>query len=158
GLEIKREFLNAQGTPVKEVMLGEPVDVVVTMQAHGDAELQNMVLVDLLPGGFEIIPDSVKAPAPASSDENAAASEGEEGEGGGEASDENAAAPANGGDSEENKAAEPEGPQWTPQATDVREDRLLAFGSIPTEATVYRYKIKAVNVGAYVIPPAYSES
>ena len=170
GLEIKRQFLNSQGTPVTETTLGEPIDVVVTMQAHGEEELKNMVLVDLLPGGFEIIPDSVKkvaAPQAESSEssegsESAEASEGEESEG------DEAASAASGAES--NTSAEAasdegaatgsseEGSSWSPEATDVREDRLLAFGTVPTDTVVYRYKIKAVNAGSYVIPPAYAES
>ena len=42
--------------------------------------------------------------------------------------------------------------------TDVREDRLLAFGNVtPTEMT-FRYRIKATNRGTYAIPPMQAEA
>ena len=157
GLEIKRTFLDAQGAPVKEVKLGEPLDVVITMQVHGNEELKNMVLVDLLPGGFEVVPDSVKAPASVSSSDESSSEEGE-----GESSEEGDSGSSEGTEgqaaSETTEAAEDEGIRWTPQATDVREDRMLAFGAIPTDTVVFRYKIRAVNAGSYVVPPAYAES
>jgi len=41
---------------------------------------------------------------------------------------------------------------------DVREDRLLAFGSISSTETEIKYKIKATNMGTYVIPPVQAEA
>ncbi len=41
---------------------------------------------------------------------------------------------------------------------DVREDRLLAFGTITGDATTITYRIKATNHGTYVIPPPQAES
>ncbi len=41
---------------------------------------------------------------------------------------------------------------------DVREDRLLAFGTIDGNVTTITYRIKATNHGTYVIPPPQAES
>jgi uncharacterized protein YfaS (alpha-2-macroglobulin family) len=41
---------------------------------------------------------------------------------------------------------------------DVREDRLLAFGSISGSETTITYRIKATNMGTYAIPPAQAEA
>ncbi len=50
------------------------------------------------------------------------------------------------------------GQTWTPEAVDVREDRVIAFGAVPSSEVVYHYKIKAVNAGTFTTPPAYVES
>jgi len=41
---------------------------------------------------------------------------------------------------------------------DVREDRLLAFGTITSADTEIRYRIKATNMGTYAVPPAQVEA
>jgi len=44
------------------------------------------------------------------------------------------------------------------QYEDVREDRLLAYGSINGGETTITYRIKATNLGAYIIPPVQAEA
>jgi uncharacterized protein YfaS (alpha-2-macroglobulin family) len=41
---------------------------------------------------------------------------------------------------------------------DVREDRLLAFGSVTGTETEITYRIKATNAGTYAIPPVQAEA
>jgi uncharacterized protein YfaS (alpha-2-macroglobulin family) len=41
---------------------------------------------------------------------------------------------------------------------DVREDRLLAFGTVTGNETEIRYRIKATNCGTYAIPPVQAEA
>ena len=41
---------------------------------------------------------------------------------------------------------------------DVREDRVNLFGTIGPSVQTIVYKIKAINPGQYVVPPAYAES
>lgn len=41
---------------------------------------------------------------------------------------------------------------------DIREDRVNFFGGIDSSAKEIVYKIKAVNVGKYIVPPAYAEA
>ena len=41
---------------------------------------------------------------------------------------------------------------------DVREDRLLAFGTITNGETEIKYRIKATNMGTYAIPPVQAEA
>jgi hypothetical protein len=44
------------------------------------------------------------------------------------------------------------------QYQDVREDRLLAYGSINGTETKITYRIKATNVGTYIVPPVQAEA
>lgn len=148
GLEIARHYLNQDREPVKEVKIGQTIEAVITMRAHGDRVLTNMAVVDLLPAGFEIVPESV---LPIAAVQDAAASD-DAREDVHDNGDENGS--ANRDDSHDDQAMR----QWTPQMVDMREDRVIGFGTIPPEPVVWRYKLKAVNSGTFTTPPAYAES
>jgi hypothetical protein len=47
---------------------------------------------------------------------------------------------------------------WGTEHTDLREDRVLAFGTITGDVQEFVYTIRATNAGDYVIPPVYAES
>lgn len=143
GLEIGRQYLDAAHQPVKEVNIGDVIDVVVTMRAHDNRTLSNMAMVELLPSGFETVPESIvrpKADVP------------------GEADQDNADAEAEPATTEQEDKLQFDGAVWSPDAVDVREDRVIAFGEIPPSDVVFHYKIKAVNSGVFTTPPAYAES
>jgi len=40
----------------------------------------------------------------------------------------------------------------------VREERVVLYGAVTAKVTEYRYRIRATNVGTFVVPPAYGES
>ncbi|MBX7059789.1 MAG: alpha-2-macroglobulin family protein [Leptospirales bacterium] len=46
---------------------------------------------------------------------------------------------------------------WRPENVDVREDRIILYGSADDRLREFRYRIRATNPGEYVIPPAYAE-
>ena len=52
GLEVTREYLDAEGVPVTKAKLGDVLTVSVTARSHG-GPVADAVVVDLLPGGFE---------------------------------------------------------------------------------------------------------
>ncbi len=136
GLEISREYLGKDHKPVSDVALGDTVDVVIRMRAHDDKTLDSMALVDLLPGGFELVPQSIAGPVVSNNDEE-------------------------GSDEEETAAPDTswlEGNNWQTEAVDARDDRVIAFGSVPSDEVVYHYSIKAVNAGSFTVPPPYVES
>ena len=47
---------------------------------------------------------------------------------------------------------------WQPDFVDIREDRVVLFGSVGDSAQEFVYRIKATNKGKYTIPPAFAES
>ncbi len=47
---------------------------------------------------------------------------------------------------------------WQPDFVDIREDRVVLFGSVGNSAQEFVYRIKGTNKGKYVIPPAFAES
>jgi len=47
---------------------------------------------------------------------------------------------------------------WRPQYVDSREDRMIVFGSVGSSVQEFVYRIKAINVGDYKVPPTFGES
>ncbi|MGM3276374.1 MG2 domain-containing protein [Ralstonia sp. 24A2] len=141
GLEIIREYTDANGKPLDKVTLGQEIDVHLKIRATDSKSLGNVAIVDLLPGGF----DPVITPPPAT--------DAAEGDGQG---DPNAAA---------NTAPAPwrspvglPGSSWQPQYADVREDRVIIYGTASADVGEFVYRIKATNAGRFIVPPAYGES
>ena len=59
GLEIYREFLDVDGNVTTTARLGEPITVRLRIRAL-KADVTNVAIIDLLPGGFEIVNDSLQ--------------------------------------------------------------------------------------------------
>lgn len=112
GIEIEREYLDKQGNPVNAVKLGDEIEAVVRLRAKHDL-LSDVVVTDLIPGGFEI-----------------------------------------------NWQAQPEnqGDRWQTDHTDIREDRLINYGTLSPQVKTLRYRLRATQQGSFAIPPAYAES
>ena len=156
-IEVFREYQDATGKPVTSVKLGDEVEVHLRIRAIGQNSLHDVAIVDMLPGGFEIVPESratTAAAAPVRREPSEGEGEGEGGEGGegeegGSASDENGSqcvAPI--GSAKSN---------WRPSYADVREDRVVLYGMVQNTAQLFVYKIKATNAGSYAVPPTFAE-
>jgi uncharacterized protein YfaS (alpha-2-macroglobulin family) len=134
GLEIIRDYTDEQGKPVTQVTLGQKINVHLKIRANSKEGQSNLAIVDLLPGGFEVVQQT--APEPASED--------------GEGSDN-----TEGGWQSPLAAS---GSNWAPDYSDIREDRVIIYGSASTDVQEFVYQIKATNTGSFVIPPAYGEA
>lgn len=60
GMEVTRQYLDAEGNVVTGVRLGDVITVKVTARAYG-GPVENAAIVDLLPGGFEMELSSLPA-------------------------------------------------------------------------------------------------
>lgn len=147
-LEITREFLGTDGKPVASVKLGDEVTVRVKFRAIGRAGIDDLVLVDLLPGGFDLVlPNAAPADQPVLS-----ALPGRR--------------PLSDGDLEESGARRSgclclwlvNRPNGFPDFADLREDRVVVYGRASDSIQEYSYRIKATNAGSYVVPPAFGMS
>lgn len=141
GIEIVREYTDGTGKPVDKIDVGQEIDVHVKIRATGNQGVGNVAIVDLLPGGFEPV---IEPPAPVT-DQQA-----------NDASDE-------GGDSEVKPTAwrSPIGlssSTWQPDYADIREDRVVIYGTATPDVREFVYRIKASNAGTFIVPPAYGES
>ncbi|WP_133135326.1 alpha-2-macroglobulin [Legionella rowbothamii] len=108
GIEIFREYRDAQGHAITSTALGSEIEVHIQVRTLEVDYLTNIVIEDLLPGGFEVVRDSVKLN--------------------------------------------------NMDYFDVREDRVNFFGGLSSTATELIYKIKAVNIGKYTVPPIFAEA
>jgi uncharacterized protein YfaS (alpha-2-macroglobulin family) len=108
GIEVTREFTHTDNSSVSGVKLGEEVVVHLRVRATDSLYHANVALVDLLPGGFEVVRLSVNS---------------------------------------ENM-----------DYVDMREDRVIFFGSVDANAKELTYRIKATNVGSYMVPPMMAAS
>jgi len=65
GLEIYREFLGKNNEPVTSTHLGEPIHVRLHIRSLQRQPITNVAIIDLLPGGFEVIDSSARTGASA---------------------------------------------------------------------------------------------
>jgi uncharacterized protein YfaS (alpha-2-macroglobulin family) len=129
GMEIVREYVDAEGKPVTSVKIGQEITVRLKFRAIGRDYVPNAALVDLLPGGFEPVLNPVTAPVL---------------------------------DGEKKKPGFVDRlgntTGWNVDYADVREERVVLYGRVNAAVSEYRYRIRATNVGTFVVPPAYGES
>ena len=144
GIEIVREYTNTDGKALDKIEVGEEIDVHVKIRATGNQGVGNVAIVDLLPGGFEPV---IEPPPPVTdqpqSDTDAQTDQG--------------------GDSEVKPQAwrSPIGlssSTWQPDYADIREDRVVIYGTATPDVREFVYRIKASNAGSFIVPPAYGES
>ena len=128
GLEIIREYVDTEGKPINAVKVGQELIVRLKFRAIGRDMVPNVALVDLLPGGFEPVLNPVDAPG---------------------------IQPAKKGGFV-NRLGNVGG--WNVEYADVREERVVLYGTVNAAMSEYRYRIRATNVGTFVVPPAYGES
>ncbi|MCT8174838.1 alpha-2-macroglobulin [Variovorax sp. CY25R-8] len=129
GLEVFHEVLDAKGNPVIKAKLGEEVTVRVRVRSLERPQIADVALVDLLPGGLEPVLQAV----------------------GDDAEGENADAPV------WKKRLGGNG-SWKVQYADIREDRVVFYGSVDKNLLEVTYKARATNVGDFVVPAAYGEA
>ncbi|MEO6689872.1 MAG: alpha-2-macroglobulin family protein, partial [Dokdonella sp.] len=143
GIEILREYTDAQGHAVDKVALGDELQVHVKIRATRNDGVGNVAIVDLLPGGFEPVQEThTTGDAPAAEGADATATTDTTG-------------------TNTTTWISPVGlasSSWHPEYADVRDDRVVIYGSASNDVQEFVYRIKATNAGTYVVPPAYGES
>ncbi|MEQ4925083.1 alpha-2-macroglobulin family protein [Proteus hauseri] len=127
GLEITRDYINEKGEVVNSATLGEKLYVHIKVRANAKQGVNNVVLVDLLPGGFEVVQQSMDN---VDSDT----------------------------DVEWLSPRGVKGTQWIPDYSDIREDRVIIYGTASKDVQEFVYQIKATNSGIFSIPPAFAEA
>jgi hypothetical protein len=91
---------------------GGEVTVRLRVRSVGREAVSNVAVVDLLPGGFEVIRSSVPR----------------------------------------------QSSYWSADYVDIREDRVVFYGSFDSRVTELRYRAKLTAAGQFVVPPAYAGS
>jgi uncharacterized protein YfaS (alpha-2-macroglobulin family) len=173
-LEVLREIVGTNGKAIKEVKLGDEAEVHIKLRSLSKGiSLYNLALIDLLPGGFEVV---VNPPAE-TSESDSESSDSDDGDSHERSSDEEGSSEGEGeGDHESSDSDKSErsarktsappsqlpiakdGSTWTPEYGDVREDRVVLYGSVGPEVVEFIYAIRATNAGTYAVPPLQGES
>ena len=138
GMEVMHEVLNAKGDVVTQAALGEELAVRVRVRSLNSQSVANVALVDVLPGGLEPVLQAASE-ADASGNVNAGAGAG--------AADAPMWQRRLGGRG-----------SWNITYADVREDRVVFYGDISPNLLEVTYKVRATNIGEFVVPAAYGEA
>ncbi len=112
GLEIHRDFLDDSGNKITEFKQGEEVTVRLRVRTLDGKRLFNIAVIDLLPGGFEVVRSSVSKKAY----------------------------------------------NWQADYVDIREDRVIYYGTFDSTVRDLVYKVKLSAAGSFVVPPSFAES
>lgn len=135
GLEVQREFLGADGKAVTTVNVGDEITVRLRVRTTVRDFVPNVALVDLTPGGFEPVLDAGTGAATGPEDDE------------GEGEEVSPMAALAGGRT-----------NGSIEYVDVREDRVVFYGTASKDISEISYRIKATNSGRFLVPPAYAES
>ena len=46
---------------------------------------------------------------------------------------------------------------WTPEFADVRDDRVVLYGTVLRDVGTFVYRVRATNAGTFGTPPTYAE-
>ena len=167
GVEIFRSYLNAKGETVEQVELGEELTVLLRLRALNRDYIGNIAIQELLPGGFEAVLQTSQTNQELIASNQEANAESSEAPAD-DAPETTAADTETEAETETNTESESEpvslpiwtdrlavGGNWASEYTDVREDRVLLYGSVNQELAEYRYKIRATSAGLFTVPPSY---
>jgi uncharacterized protein YfaS (alpha-2-macroglobulin family) len=137
GVEIVHEFLDAAGNVVTQVKVGQEFLVRLRLRSTKKDRVDQLAVLDLLPGSVEPVlelqpADDSSAPGadPASPKPSAYS-----------------ALPI----------GVPDKSNWVPQHVDVRDDRVVLYGSVTKDTATFVYRVRATNAGVFQAPPAFAE-
>lgn len=132
GLEVLRTYTDDAGQPIHQVALGQAITVTVRLRALGSQSVGDVAIVDILPGGFEVVNNPLPAP-------DEAGSTGEDATG----------------------FVDPlaqSGSDMAVSYVEPREDRVLIYATATNSVQQYRYRIRATTAGRFIEPPIVAES
>lgn len=136
GLEVIREFVDANGNLLSRVAVGTEFFVRLRLRATSRDRVEQVAVVDLLPGGTE----SVLELQPTADSSQPGQDPAMSGRG---------------------SSALPIGvtgkSTWRPDHLDLREDRLVLYGTITRDVGTFLYRVRATNAGVFQVPPAFAE-
>lgn len=133
GLEITREYVDDKGQVVSQLQVGQECTVRLRLRATDDDSIDEIAIVDLLPGGLEPV---MAPPAEESPDESPEVDAEQE-------------------QTQEQKETTPSG--WEPDFVNIRDDRVVLYGSLSRDVATYEYRVRATNAGTFRIPAPYAE-
>lgn len=150
GIEVISEYQDLEGKPLAspaQVKVGDEFLVQLRVRAMERDNVQQIALISLLPGGVEAVIQRAAVADPAQSNESSI-EDGESTEQNGEESNTQWQSPA--GDYSRST--------WYPEFVDVRDDRLVLYGTLSRDVQTFVYRVRAINAGKFQGPPPYAEA
>lgn len=147
GLEISREFTTIDGKPLVSAKVGEEFLVKLSFRSTDRDNASQIAIVDILPGGIEPVLNARAESAPTEAPQY---NEGEEGynEGAGEAANIS---------SWQAPLGEANYTTWQPEYADIREDRVVLYGTLGRNIGSFVYRVRATNAGKFQLPAPFAE-
>lgn len=134
GLEIAKMLTDINGQPLKQIQVGDEFLIKLSFRSTRRDRLLQVAIVDLLPGGME--PVLRKQSDAAVSMQNG---------------DWHEEAPI-----WQSPIGEP-GNRWQPNYVDVRDDRVILYGTLSRDMGQFVYRVRATNVGKFALPAPFAE-
>ena len=138
GIEIVRDFVDANGNVLTRVTIGDEFFVRLRVRATTRDLAPQIAIVDLLPGGVEPVLELQSAASSSTPGEDPATAR-QRGRAG--------TLPVGVTDKSD----------WRPSHIDVREDRLVLYGDARRNIGTFVYRVRANNAGVFQVPPAFAE-
>lgn len=137
GLEISQDILGLDGKPLAQIKVGEEFLVKLTFRSTSRDKLSQVAIVDLLPGGLEPVLNARVEPEAFPAE----VYYGEEGP---------RHAPA-----WQSPLGESSG--WQPDYADIRDDRVILYGTLSRDVGQFTYRVRATNAGKFFVPAPFAE-
>jgi uncharacterized protein YfaS (alpha-2-macroglobulin family) len=137
GLEIAQEITGLDGKPIVKVKVGEEFLVKLTFRSTRRDKLSQVAIVDLLPGGLEPV---LRARAEVQQPEYQGDYDGGE------------IPPAPVWQSPMGEAG-----SWQPEYADIRDDRVILYGTLSRDVGQFTYRVRATNAGKFFVPAPFAE-
>ncbi|HQQ62661.1 MAG TPA: alpha-2-macroglobulin [Pseudomonadales bacterium] len=163
GLEVVSEYQDLNGKPLVQTRIGDEFLVQLRIRSTDRNSISQIALVDLLPGGVEpVVQPPVSDPVASAGGGNESTSDsGESGNNNSEAADGSEPVASNAGSNRISQAATASvagRSTWQPEYADIRDDRIVLYGTASHDAQTYVVRVRAINAGKFQGPPPYAEA
>lgn len=151
GIEVVSEYQDLDGKPLAspaQVKVGEEFLVQLRVRAMERNSVEQIALIALLPGGVEPVVQRAAVVDPAQSNEETSYE--------GESSEAESTETSN--TQWQSPAGDYSRSTWYPEFVDVRDDRLVLYGTISRDAQTFVFRVRAINAGKFQGPPPYAEA
>lgn len=138
GLEIAKTYTTLDGKPLGKVKVGDEFLVKLSFRSTSRDKASQVAIVDLLPGGMEPVMKAAQEESPPL--------ETMEMEEGSDADTPSWIAPIG-----------ELGNQWQPEYADVRDDRVILYGTLSRDMGSFTYRVRATNAGKFIAPAPFAE-
>jgi uncharacterized protein YfaS (alpha-2-macroglobulin family) len=147
GIEINSEYQDLDGktlaTPA-QIKVGEEFLVQLRVRALDRNSVEQIALIALLPGGVEAVIQPTAVSDPAEYNEESSSENNSDNEA------DNASWQSPAGDYSRSS--------WRPEFVDVRDDRLVLYGTLSRDVQTFVFRVRAINAGKFRGPPPYAEA